>query len=301
MTMALSEPMLTNATIARDIAPDGETQVLPPVNHTPPVPPFLAARPAPTRRRPSFGGLAEANRYPLAMAVSVGLHGAIFGAMLVDWPFHRTSDTPPPAAMVVELAIMPASPPVPPSEIPPGPEQVEAAPKPIPQERMRFDPPPQVDPALKPVFALPVRQQTTPLDAQTIAKTARETTAPQTTQAPPQDKAEAPLEGRNNAPPSDAEQAWEGRILAKLERNKRYPASAQSSGQEGTVFIRLVIDRRGRLVDASISKGSSIALLDSETMALARRASPFPAPPDSIPGERIVRIVPVEYYIKSRR
>ncbi|MBO9524920.1 MAG: hypothetical protein J7517_02155, partial [Sphingobium yanoikuyae] len=104
---------------------------------------------------------------------------------------------------------------------------------------MKFDPPPQVDPALKPSFALPVKEEQKPIETQLVAKDARQTTAPQAVQAPVQDKNEAPVEGNNAAPPSDAEQAWEGRVLAKLERNKRYPAAAQSAGQQDTVFIRL--------------------------------------------------------------
>ncbi len=67
------------------------------------------------------------------------------------------------------------------------------------------------------------------------------------------------------------------------------------------MFVRLVIDRKGRLIDAALKKSAGFAMLDEETLALARRASPFPAPPDSVTGDRIVRIVPVEFYIKKPR
>ena len=237
-----------------------------------------------------------------SLGASLLLHAAAVGLLLIHWFDSEPSDAAPPAAMVVELAILPSSPPVQPSEIPPGPQQVEAAPKPKPLDQAKFDPPPQVDASLKPEFALPAKPQIQRTqEMPNIAETARQTTAPPTVEAPKEDKSAAPVEGRNSAPPSNAEQAWEGRLLARLERNKRYPAAAQSSGQQDTVFLRLVIDRKGRLLDASLVKSGGFSLLDRETLDLARRASPYPAPPDSVEGTRIVRVVPVEFYIKKRR
>ncbi|WEK45149.1 MAG: energy transducer TonB [Candidatus Andeanibacterium colombiense] len=245
--------------------------------------------------------LTNPKRLPWAMAASLGLHGLIAGALLVNWSFGHHDEAPPPAAMVVELSVMPASPPVPTSEIPPGPQQVEAAPKPKPLDRMKFDPPPQVDSSLKPDFALPVKQEIKPQDSQVVAKEARQTTAPQSVPAPPKDKSEAPVEGSNAAPPSDAAQAWEGQLLARLERNKRYPAQAQSAGQQGVVYLRLVMDRKGRMISSSIKTGSGFSVLDSETLALAKRASPYPVPPASVVGDQIVRVVPIQYFVKKRR
>ena len=241
------------------------------------------------------------NRWPRAVIASVAMHAAIGAAMMAHWSFAPNDETAPPAAMMVELAVMPSSPPVTPSEIPPGPEQVEAAPKPTPLDKLRFEPPPQVDPALRPEFALPVQKQAKPVETQVVANDARQTTAPPSIQAVKQDRNVAPVEGNNVAPPSDAEQAWETRILAKLERNKRYPSAAQSAGQQDTVILRLVIDRRGMLVDAALKKSAGYVMLDSETLSLARRASPFPVPPDSVVGDRIVRLVPIAFYIKKRR
>jgi len=241
-------------------------------------------------------------QWPYALIFSIGLHGAVVGAMLVDWRWARhADDSPPPAAMVVELAVMPASPPIPATQVAPGPEQVEAQPGPKPVEQKSFDPPPQVDAALKPSFILPVKPEQKPIEAPTVAREARETTAPQAVEAAAVDKTAAPVEGNNAAPPSNAEQAWEGKILAKLERNKRYPSAAQAGGQQDTVLVRLVIDRAGRLIEASLKKSAGFALLDNATLELARRASPFPAPPPGVTGDRIVRVVPVEFYIRKRR
>lgn len=243
------------------------------------------------------------NRWFFSLLISALVHLMVAGVMMLNWSFRRPSDASPPAAMVVELSVMPSSPAVPSNERPPGPEQTEAAPKPKPadQQQPKFDPPPQVDPAIKPDFALPVKQDTKPIETPAVAKQVQMATAPQAIQAPVKDKSAAPVEGNNAAPPSDAEQAWEGRILAKLERNKRYPSEAQSAGQQDTVFVRLVIDRKGKLTDASLKKSAGFPLLDGETLSLARRGSPFPPPPDTMTGDQTVLIVPVEFYLAKRR
>lgn len=263
----------------------------------PPPPPVTPAG----TRPPSANGLAGRKRlWWTSVLVSIGLHALVVGAFLIDWHFPRHNEEAPPASMVVDLAVMPSAPPVPPSEIPPGPEQVQAAPRETPTDALDFDPPPRVDAAVRPDFALPVRQQARPVETTVAAQEARETTAPQAVQAPVRDNNAAPMEGNVTAPPSDAEQAWEGRLVARLERNKRYPAAAQAAGQEDTVFLRLVLDRSGRLLEASIRRSRGFTLLDNETLALARRAGPYPQPPASVIGDRIVRVVPVDFYLGRR-
>ncbi|WP_177198304.1 energy transducer TonB [Novosphingobium sp. CF614] len=233
---------------------------------------------------------------------SLALHVVLAGLMMVDWQFgDAPSDMPPPAAMTVELAAMPEAAMAPPEEAAPGPKQVEATPKPTPVPTpMKINPPPLVNAALKPDFVLPPKSQAKPVETRVAANEARETTAPQTVMAP-KNKSQAPVEGENEAPPSDAEQTWEERIAARLARSKRYPAGAQRAGQQDTVLLRLVVDRKGRLVEAMVKQSMGFAQLDAETLELARRAGPYPAPPDSVRGDRIARIFAIDYSVVKRR
>jgi protein TonB len=100
---------------------------------------------------------------------------------------------------------------------------------------------------------------------------------------------------------NQAEQTWESQVLAALERRKRYPAAALRRKDEDTVYVHITIDRRGRVLDARIDRSAGIEMLDDEALQLARRASPLPSPPDSVLGERIELIVPVEFFIRNRR
>ncbi len=176
MTTAMSGSMLQMATSAQDIPSHSKTKAEAPqaVTYPMPDPPSPTNKILPQVSPAIIHSSTKKGLWPTSLLASLAIHGAVAAALMINWSFLRSSDdAPPPAAMVVELAVMPASPPVQPTEIPPGPKQVEAAPKPTPLDKMKFDPPPQVDPALKPEFALPVKQQANPTETQVVAKDAR--------------------------------------------------------------------------------------------------------------------------------
>ncbi|MGV6876436.1 TonB family protein, partial [Pseudochelatococcus sp. B33] len=72
---------------------------------------------------------------------------------------------------------------------------------------------------------------------------------------------------------------WQSRLMAHLERRKRYPAGARSRGEQGTAYVRFRIDDNGNVLSASLARSSGYPELDAEVVELVRRASPVPAPP----------------------
>lgn len=102
---------------------------------------------------------------------------------------------------------------------------------------------------------------------------------------------------RGNGAVSADEARWEGAILERIQKRKRYPATALAAGEEDDVVLRLVIDREGRLVRAEIAKSRGHSALDAEVLALARRAGPYPRPPASVYGETVSMLVPVEFVV----
>jgi protein TonB len=91
---------------------------------------------------------------------------------------------------------------------------------------------------------------------------------------------------------------WQGVLLGRLARYKRYPAAAQSRHQEGVTVLRFTMDRRGHVLAASIDASSGVDALDAETLALIHRAEPLPSPPPSVPGETIELVVPVQFSLR---
>lgn len=72
---------------------------------------------------------------------------------------------------------------------------------------------------------------------------------------------------------------WQSRLMAHLERRKKYPAGSRARGERGTVYVRFTIDGAGNVRSVRLVRSSGFPDLDREVLALVHRASPVPAPP----------------------
>ena len=88
---------------------------------------------------------------------------------------------------------------------------------------------------------------------------------------------------------------WQSKLMAHLERRKRYPGAARARGDEGVAQVRFSIDKAGNVLSAKLVKSSGSAQLDEEVVALVHRASPVPAPP---PGAPLTITAPVRFNIR---
>jgi protein TonB len=229
---------------------------------------------------------------------SIALHSLValvvlFGLVRLPPP-SRVAD----AAMTVEIAPAPAAPPAPPRQTPPGPQQVRAITRPVPQNQSKISPP-RVDTPVKPEVVMQAKPQPQP-DRPVLPKAADQTTDRQAAVAPPKAENAAPSAGASTVM-SNAAQTWENLLLAKLQRNKRYPDSAQARGQEDVVYVKMSIDRAGRLTGADVVRSRGFAMLDSEVLSLVHRSSPYAPPPASEQGDMVVVVVPVEFFLKHNR
>jgi protein TonB len=91
---------------------------------------------------------------------------------------------------------------------------------------------------------------------------------------------------------------WKSQLIARLIRNKQYPAEARARGEHGTVQVAFSIDRRGDVHRQRIVQSSGSPLLDRATLALVNRAAPFPPPPAEMRGAEIPINVPIRYDIR---
>ena len=232
------------------------------------------------------------------LGTSIVLHGAVVFVVVFGLARLASPDRASDSAMTVELAAQVSAPPAPPRQTPMGPQQVEAVVKPRPIDAPKIPPPPQLKVPVKPDVVIPIKPNPQP-DAPVQKQAADETTAPPAIAAPPKPDTAAPTAGAtlvaSNAPPT-----WESSLLAKLERNKRYPIAAQSQHQEDVVYVHLVINSAGRLTGANIVQSRGFSLLDNEVISLVRRSNPFPAPPPA-DGNPVEVVVPVEFFITSHR
>ena len=239
-----------------------------------------------------------------------GCAAAVFLAhalvLLALWarPDYAETDAGEPVVLI-ELAPIAVAPAAPESDVAPGPQQLqpetaqprEEKPEEKPTEVERV---PDVAPAEHPAVTLPApeppkerpREAAKPPD-----EAAPVPTAPPVTVAPARRPA-SPAPGRVSRPSPAAIASWQRALVAQLERNKRYPPGA--GGVQGTAKLAFRIDRRGRLLTSRIAQSSGSAALDEETLALARRAQPFPPPPADLGEDQLSFVVPIRYAAGKR-
>jgi periplasmic protein TonB len=256
--------------------------------------------------------LADLRRWLISGAIIVLAHGGIAAGM-VSWR-DEIEPAEPAAAIVIEFAPVPVAPAAPQTEIPPGPEQVmsDASPnKPVEslEEKQKTEekvasrpveePPPEIKPAPNPDVALePLHQEVTSPQRQEPRTPAPTTSAPQALPEQTAALPAAPAQGRITPNTSNAVPTWKTQIVALLERNKRYPESAQSHHQQGIAQVFFSLDRQGRVIDSRIVRSSGTSALDEEALALLRRAQPFPPPPPELSGSRVDLTVPIRFNLK---
>jgi len=215
----------------------------------------------------------------------VGLAGTagIYALGLAGFFFTVTHVVPvkPPSALTVVNLRPEASPPETPLEEKEAPRPVEKKERP---ELPRVQPVERTIVPVAPVsMPLPVIQ---PRPAER-GPAEREAAAPRTMPVPP-----AP-EVASNTPDT-----WEGRVLAALHKERRYPRLAMTRRQQGVPYIRFVMDREGKVLSSRLERSSGFPELDREAVALARRASPLPKPPDDKPGDTVEVVVPVQFFLR---
>jgi periplasmic protein TonB len=252
----------------------------------------------------------ELLRWTTSGVLVLAMHGAVAAAM-IHW--HEAEDfAQPTAALVIDLAPFPVSPPESNTELPPGPEQVEAEASPqVPvkevkepveekaetehtqeaQSEVEQAPNPEVALESKPPEPEPVQ---TPQESQPPAP---ETTAPQATQVAKADVAAAPMQGAPSVDTSNAIPSWRNEVVAKLERNKRFPHGAERS--RGTAQVFFSIDRQGQVTASRVVKSSGSAALDRAALDMIARAAPFPPPPPALAGPEVRLTVPVRFNMRD--
>lgn len=139
-----------------------------------------------------------------------------------------------------------------------------------------------------------------PVEAERTAETARppapqqEQRAARSETAAPAPTAAAPRSGAGTTG-SVSPARWQSRLMAHLERRKRYPSSSRSRREEGIAYVQFVIDEAGNVLSAQLVRSSGYSALDAAGLSLVQRASPVPAPP---PGVSRSITAPINFNIR---
>jgi periplasmic protein TonB len=131
-----------------------------------------------------------------------------------------------------------------------------------------------------------------------------------TESAPTEATAPAPIESAREAPVATAPArgtgasaqrvrvTWQKKLMAHLERFKRYPSGRMPRSTR--IEVGFTLDRLGHVVSAEIRQGSGDPAFDQAALAMLRRADPVPPPPPLVADEGLSFTLPVVYRIKGK-
>jgi protein TonB len=242
-------------------------------------------------------------RWTISLLVVLALHGGLLLIIMLRQMLTEPIGMPP-AAVMIDLAPLPAVTPAAPAPLPPEPQvrtpppEPPPEPQPVPEPEIhKFAP----SPAPHPVVTLPAPRPPKP-KVKRVERPPETQREPQPTAPPPSPAAPQSTVSQGAATSAaSARVTWQAQLLAWLEKYKRYPRVAQEQHQQGVAYLRFAIDRQGKVLSSQINKSSGFELLDDEVLALVQRAQPMPTPPPEVLGERIDLVVPVAFSLHNTR
>jgi TonB family protein len=79
-----------------------------------------------------------------------------------------------------------------------------------------------------------------------------------------------------------------------------YPGRARRRNLEGKVVMSATVSRAGELLSVETAEASKYGALNRASEKAIKKASPFPAAPDTLSGESFVLTVPVVFKVPER-
>jgi protein TonB len=241
---------------------------------------------------------------------AVALHLACVGLVYANLPVEDADDLGAPA---FEVGLDLLSPRVEATDLPPGPESDASAAAPaqieqkekveetaLPQEKpTEAEEPDRIVAETAPKEPMEEEQQVAAIDTNASTESAAsEATAP----APIENAREAPVTAAP-APGTGASAqrirvTWQKKLMAHLERFKRYPATGMPRSTR--IEVGFTLDRLGHVVSAEIRQGSGDPAFDQAALAMLRRADPVPPPPPLVADDGLSFTLPVVYRVKGK-
>jgi len=239
---------------------------------------------------------------------AVALHLGGIGLVYANLPSEEADDLGAPA---FEVGLELLAPRIEKTDLPPGPESdAAAAPAQVEEKQIEETALPQEKPTeaeepdrivaeSAPKKPTEEEQQVAAVETNASAESAAsEATAP------------APIEGAREAPVTAApvqgtgasaqrlRVTWQKKLMAHLERFKRYPSG--TAPRTTRIEVGFTLDRLGHVVAAEIRRGSGDPAFDQAALAMLHRADPVPPPPPLVADEGLSFTLPLVYRIKGK-
>jgi len=97
--------------------------------------------------------------------------------------------------------------------------------------------------------------------------------------------------------PNSVGKEYTSKVRELIDQQKEYPLLARRIGAEGTVYIKFILARDGRLKQAEVSRSSGRRILDKAAIDAVTRVNRFPAVPDDMVGPDLNFELPLAFKI----
>jgi protein TonB len=273
-----------------------------------------------------FDDRAAMARWSASAAIIVVIHAALIALGVARYTHSPPSGLALPTIMIdLAPASAPSAPSAQPLDLPPGPEMREADPPPPPSEPAKQEAlqeqltpaPPQESPVVeappeaqpsppKPEPANIVPDQPKPVAVKPkpvrteVKKPADAPPAPRTSAAPKAERQASltPSSATAGTTSAAALASYNQLVAAHLQRFKQYPAAARAAGEQGTSRLSFTLGRGGQVLSSRLAGSSGNPALDDETLAMVRRAQPFPPIPPELKQASMSFSVPVRFSVR---
>lgn len=247
-----------------------------------------------------------------ASAVAVVLLHACVIALAARWVAQLDTTGTPIPPILVDLAPATAAPEMQPLDVAPGPAMQEAAAlsqpdQPTPELKEELVPPTPLQD--NPVVAVPperkvenVKPEPRPVEKpklreRVVRPPSQTQPAPRTTAAPrAEQRAAASASAVGSVSSAAAAASYAQRLVAHLQRFKQYPAASRAAGEQGVARVAFTVTRGGGVSGIRIAGSSGHAALDTETLAMVRRAQPLPPFPVEMTESSKPFVLPMSYF-----
>lgn len=91
---------------------------------------------------------------------------------------------------------------------------------------------------------------------------------------------------------------WQKELVAHLDKHKRYPP--QRTQKSAEIMVSFALDRMGRVLSATIVKGSGDTAFDEAALNMLKRSDPVPQPPPMVADEGLSFTLPVIFRVKGK-
>lgn len=251
----------------------------------------------------------------------VAAHAALI-ALAMNWATQRPLPGVSLPAIMVDMAPVSSAPQPTQMDLAPGPVMQEAdasPPEPVQQQAVQEQIAP-TPPQEKPEVVAPPEQNTEPTPprpepAQIVPEPKPSPVKPKVVRAEAKKPSDAPPAPRTTASPRAERQApaasavsagasaaamasYRQMVAAHLQRFKQYPPAAKAAGQQGIARVSFTLSRSGGVLAVSLGGSSGHSALDAETLAMVRRAQPFPAFPADVKQSSMPFSAPVAFNIR---